>query len=256
MSKNEMNKEPYRKRQSREVRMRQKRKRKRKKKMIRAFLLALFLLVLALVLTAGMMLGRLLVNIVANRETTMAWSFGSVDIVLDAGHGGKDQGTSYESIIEKDLTLEITEKARDILEEAGYNVGMVRRDDTFVALDERAEYANRKNAKAYVSIHCNSSEDGEGNGIETFYAEQKGAESQELAQAIQENVINQTKARDREVKTADYTVIVQTEMPAALVEIGFLSDANERALLQQEEYQEKLAEGIASGIIEYMEKRE
>lgn len=233
-------------------RIRKRRRRRRKKKLLRA----IFLL---FVVTAGIFLllfvfqrTRHLLNSEKVEEVFLSWSFGSVDIVLDAGHGGKDQGASGGNAIEKEITLEIAKKAEAILEEAGYKVKMVRDDDTFVELEERAEYANRKEAKVFVSIHCNSSEDGEGNGIETFYTEQKGEESQKLAQFLQESVVAVTGARDREVKTADYAVIVRTKMPAALVETGFLSDSSERELLQQEEYQEKVAKGIAEGIINYL----
>lgn len=235
-------------------RIRKRRRRRRKKKLLRAIFLifvatvAIFLLLLVFQRT------RHLPNAEKVEDVFHSWGFRSVDIILDAGHGGKDQGASGGDAIEKEITLEIAKKTEAILEEAGYKVGMVRDDDTFVELGERAEYANRKKAKVFVSIHCNSSEDGEGNGIETFYTEQKGENSQKLAKLIQENAVAQTGARDREAKTANYAVIVNTEMPAALVETGFLSDSNERELLQQEEYQEKLAAGVAAGIIEYLEQ--
>lgn len=253
MSKREREYETPQIRQRREASPRARRKRRRKKKLIRALLIILLILMGVFLLVTGIFIGRFLSKTVITGTAELPWSVGSVDIVLDAGHGGKDQGTSYENVIEKDLTLEIAEKAQKILEDAGYRVGMVREDDTFVDLGERAEYANRRNAKVYVSIHCNSSEDGEGEGIETYYTEQKDETSQELAQAIQEHVIAQTEARDREVKAADYAVIVRTEMPAALVEVGFLSDSSERELLQQEQYQNQLAEGIAAGVLEYFE---
>lgn len=181
--------------------------------------------------------------------------FRSVDIVLDAGHGGKDQGASAGNVLEKEINLEITKKTKKILEEAGYRVGMVRDNDTFVELGQRAAYANQKEARVFVSIHCNSAEEA-ADGIETFYAEQKEAESQELAQCIQEHMIGRTSARDREVKTADYAVILRTDMPAALTEVGFLSDAAECEALQQEVYQEKLAEGIAEGILTYLQNHD
>lgn len=73
-----------------------------------------------------------------------------------------------------------------------------------------------------------------------------------LAEALQKSVIAQTNARDRETKSADYVVLTTTKMPSALVEVGFLSDAEERALLGQEEYQEKLAKGIAEAILDYL----
>lgn len=230
------------------------RRRRRKKKLLRFVVLLLLLSAAFLVLILGKLLGERMIVPAMSRAMMFSWDITSVDIVLDAGHGGKDQGANGGNAIEKEITLEIAKKTEECLKEAGYKVKLTRDDDTFVELEERAEYANQKKAKVFVSIHCNSSEDGEGNGIETFYSEQKGEESEKLAVLIQENLIEQTNARDREAKTADYAVIVRTKMPAVLVETGFLSDAEERALLEQDEYQNHLAKGIADGIIGYLEQ--
>lgn len=230
------------------------RRRRRKKRLLRLVVLLLLLLAAFLVLIIGKFLRERMSLSALSRETMFSWDITSVDIVLDAGHGGKDQGANGDDVIEKEITLEIAKKTEECLKEAGYKVKLTRDEDTFMELEERAEYANRKKAKVFVSIHCNSSEDGEGNGIETFYSEQKGEESEKLAVLIQENLIAQTNARDREAKAADYTVIARTKMPAVLVETGFLSDAEERALLEQEEYQNHLAKGISDGIIAYLEQ--
>lgn len=243
--------------QYRSERMRKRRRRRRRKRLLRRVLKAglLALLFILLVLFVFLLKGFL----DGSTETVMLelpWSFGSTDIVLDAGHGGKDQGTSYEDILEKDINLEIAKKTEDILKKSGYQVRLTREDDTFIELSERAEEANRRNAKVFVSIHCNSLEKGQADGIETYYAEAKEEGSRALAEAIQTKASEQTKALDRGAKTADYVVIKETEMPAALIEVGFLSDAQERALLLQEEYQQKLAEGIAAGILEYLESLE
>lgn len=241
---------------SRERLQRERRRRRRKKKLLRFFVVLMLIAAVFLIFGLGRLLGKKLFIPAMNSEMKISWSFGTTEIVLDAGHGGKDQGASGGETIEKEITLAIAKKTKAILKEKGYKVKMTREDDTFVELEERAEYANRKEAKVFVSIHCNSSESGEGNGIETYYTDQKDEHSQELAQLIQKNVVAQTGARDREAKTANYTVIVRTDMPAALVETGFLSDSNERELLQQEEYQDKLAKGIAGGIIAYLENAE
>ena len=166
-------------------------------------------------------------------------SFGTADIVLDAGHGGKDAGANHGDLYEKDINLAVAKKTKALLSEAGYKVKMTREDDTYAALSDRVAFANRRNAKVFVSIHCNSSEDGSGNGIETFYAESKNWNSEKLAESIQTNIVNATGAKDREVKTADYAVILGTDMSAALVEVGFLTDKNERTLLQNEDYQQR-----------------
>lgn len=240
-------------RKLREKRMRERRKRRRRKKLIRMLLLLLLLLLIVFAIIGIFFLGKSLFADTAKESWTIPWNFGSVDIVLDAGHGGKDQGSSYDEVIEKDITLEIAKKIEALLKESDYKVALVRDDDTFVELGERAEFANRKSAKIFVSIHCNSSEDGEGEGIETFYTDQKDELNEQLAQILQKKIIEQTDARDREAKTADYTVLVRTNMPAALVEVGFLTSSSERALLQTEDYQDKLAKGIAEGILEFLE---
>ena len=242
----------------RSERMKKRRRRRMRKKLMRDFLILLFII-----------LGIFLVIFVLHLKEFFNGSSEAVmfelpwerkeeaaDIVLDAGHGGKDQGTSYGDVLEKDITLEITKKTQEILKSSEYRVKLTREDDTFINIHKRAEAANRKKAKVFVSIHCNSVEKGQADGIETYYAESKEKDSQALAQAIQTNASEKTQALDRGTKTADYVVVKETEMPAALIEAGFLSDANERELLLQEEYQQKLAEGIAAGILEYLEALE
>lgn len=240
----------------RSERMKKRRRRRMRKKLMRAFLILLFI-ILGIFLVIFVLHLKEFFN--DSSETVMfelPWEQKEADIVLDAGHGGKDQGTSYGDVLEKDITLEITKKTQEVLKNSGYRVKLTREDDTFINIHKRAEAANKKNARVFVSIHCNSVEKGQADGIETYYAESKETDSQALAQAIQTNASEKTQALDRGAKTADYVVVKETEMPAALIEVGFLTDANERELLQQEEYQQKLAEGIAAGILEYLEALE
>ena len=182
--------------------------------------------------------------------------FNKVDIVLDAGHGGEDPGANRGDAVEKEITLEVAEMTKTILEESDYKVGMTRDTDCYIELGKRAKFANERKAKVFVSIHCNSSEDYSGKGIETYYTEQKGLEDEILAGMIQESLINQTDANDRGIKVANYTVIVRSNMPAVLVEVGFLTDAEEKEQLQEEAYQRKLARGIAEGVKRYLESLE
>lgn len=182
--------------------------------------------------------------------------FNQVDVVLDAGHGGKDPGANRDDAVEKEITLEIAKMTRDFLEESDYKVGMTRESDEYIDLGNRSKIANERKATVFVSIHCNSSEDDEGKGVETYYTEQKGLEDEILAEMIQESLIKQTDATDRGIKVANYTVIVRSSMPAVLVEVGFLTDAEENALLQKVEYQEKLAKGISEGIKKYLQSLE
>ena len=182
--------------------------------------------------------------------------FNQVDVVLDAGHGGKDPGAIRDDAIEKEITLEVAKMTKTLLEESDYKVGMTRESDDYIELGNRSKIANERNAKVFVSIHCNSSEDDEGKGIETYYTEQKGLEDKILAEMIQESLIKQTDANNRGIKVANYTVIVRSSMPAVLVEVGFLTDAEENELLQNEKYQRKLAKGISEGIKKYLQSLE
>lgn len=214
--------------------------RRRKRRILRAYLI--FLLIL--ILTVGIGLGVLVLE---------KWiSFRTVDIVIDPGHGDHDPGAVADDIYEKDITLDIALKTEKLLKDAGYKVRLTRDDDSFLELGERAEFANKRNAKVFISIHCNSLEDGNGQGIETYYGESKTKADVTLAEKIQKCLITQTGARDREVKEATYTVLVRTEMPASLVEVGFMTNDAERAQLMDEHYQELVAQGIAEGIDSYL----
>ena len=224
-----------------------KNRRRRKRKLIRWFAL----LIRRLIVTGLIVLTIILGCYIFQTIRPMLW--GQADIVLDAGHGGEDPGAIQGDAMEKEITLEIVKMTKDLLEESGYKVGMTREEDCRVELGGRASFANKRNAKVFVSIHCNASENHKGNGIETFYAEYKGFKNKTLAEMIQSAVMEQTDAFDRGIKTADYAVIVRTSMPAVLIEVGFLTDEVEKEMLQDKEYQEKLAKGISEGIIRYLE---
>ena len=222
-----------------------KNRKKRKRKLIRWFARLIRCLII-IVLT--ILMGCFIV------KTIRQMFISEVDVVLDAGHGGEDPGAVQGDAVEKEITLEIAKMTKDLLEESGYKVAMTREEDNRVELGNRAKFANKRNAKVFVSIHCNASENHKGNGIETYHTEQKGLEDKLLAEMIQSAVMEQTDALDRGIKTADYTVIVRTNMPAALIEVGFLTDEAEKEMLQDKEYQQKLAKGIAEGIRRYLNR--
>ena len=222
---------------------------KRKKRRVKLMRIAMIMTLILLLGIVGA-LGYFAIG------TVRQMFFNKVDIVLDAGHGGEDPGAIRDDAIEKEITLEVAKKTKTILEESDYKVGMTRDTDRYIELGDRAKFANERKAKVFVSIHCNSSEDYSGKGIETYYTEQKGLEDEILAGMIQESLIEETDANDRGIKVANYTVIVRSTMPSVLVEVGFLTDAEENELLQNEEYQRKLAKGIAEGIKKYLRSLE
>ncbi len=173
-------------------------------------------------------------------------------VAIDPGHGGEDEGCSRKDVLEKEINLQIAQAVEKRLSEQGYQVLLIREGDESLTLEERVNRANRHSADIYVSIHQNACEEQESKvtGIEVWYNEAKGEDgSQRLARLVHNNLIQYTGAKDRDC-IADETlhVIRETNMPACLVETGFLSNRQERELLVSQEYQNKLAEGIASGI--------
>lgn len=173
-------------------------------------------------------------------------------VVLDAGHGGSDSGAFYEGIAEKDINLAVTKKVEAILLNHGYRVVMTRTEDTTVDLYTRADIANGEDADLFVSIHSNAAVDApDFSGIYTYYhpTSRRGAK---LAQAIQTPLCAVTGAIDRGIASADYVVLRETDMCAALVEMGFMTNSAELRLLTMPAYQDKLAAGIAEGIVSYL----
>lgn len=171
-------------------------------------------------------------------------------IVLDPGHGGLDRGAGDEELPEKFVNLEIALHLEEILRERGFEVAITRSDDTFIPLWERAALANALEADLFVSIHNNSAVDSAAQGTETYYLP-KQPNNLMLAQAVQRELVRALKRRDRGVKSNNFWVLRDSEVPAILVEVSFLSNPEERALLAQESYRKAAAEAIALGIVQY-----
>lgn len=171
-------------------------------------------------------------------------------IIIDPGHGGNDTGALRGQILEKDITLAIALKVREILLERGLkNVVMTRTGDTTLSLAERVETANSKKADIYVSIHINASVKSEIKGIETHYYSERGYE---VAKVIHKELTENVKAEDRGLFKSKFYVINHTEAPAVLLELGFISNEQERSALTSEKRQTDSAQAIAEGIIKYL----
>lgn len=185
-------------------------------------------------------------------EQKLSLSAQGVTVMIDPGHGGDDPGTTSGTVDEKDITLEVALLVKDYLEECGANVIMTRKDDTFMNKYDRAAFANEKEADIFLSIHCNYLEDNpEVSGVETYYME-NAEDGMALATAVHEQVLSVTGADDMYVRTNDFVVIRETNMPAALIEIGYLSNTQDVKRLCGKEYQQRMAYGIAAGIVEYL----
>jgi N-acetylmuramoyl-L-alanine amidase len=180
-------------------------------------------------------------------------------IVLDPGHGGHDVGTqsiSKPRYQEKSLNLVTANFVKGYLEQLGYRVVMTRKEDEFISLDKRARFANELKPDMFISIHYNSAPSSEANGVEVFFYHSKenaarAGQSKKLAQAVLKNVLSNTKANSRGVKHGNFAVIRETDMPAVLIEGGFITNEKELKSLKDPLYLKKLAWGIAKGVEEY-----
>jgi N-acetylmuramoyl-L-alanine amidase len=194
-------------------------------------------------------------------------------VVVDAGHGGHDGGAVANEMIEKAVALKLAQRVRFHLESQGVRVKMTRDSDVFIPLEKRSETANEANAAAFVSLHLNTSVTApEVSGIETYFSSRKAAFQpvalgggastapaqrrnglgEKLARSVQQHACLTSRAENRGIKEQNYAVVLHTLCPAVLVECGFLTHAHESANLQRAPYQDRLAEGIARGIAEFL----
>lgn len=177
-------------------------------------------------------------------------------VVVDAGHGGADPGTSGGGHYEKTVNLAVAQKTKTLLEAAGFEVIAAREGDDYVGLLERAALTTEQDAPVFVSIHCNSAEKiSTASGIET-YAAPDDFEDSRLAALVQKQLIAATGAKDRGVKESRLVVLTHNLAPACLVEIGFMSNQAECAKLWDPAYQQKLATAITRGVEAYFELRD
>ena len=172
-------------------------------------------------------------------------------IFLDAGHGGTDAGAIGGNVKEKDITLDVTKRVANLLRQKGYKVIMTRDDDTYVSLQDRVAISEENNPDIFVSIHVNSSVKPEITGIETHYYHQ---ESMALAQTVHSSFASAVKSPNRGLFKSKFYVINHTTAPAILVEIGFISNYNERCELTGEKRKQATAKAIADGIQNYFKQ--
>ncbi|HEY9628777.1 MAG TPA: N-acetylmuramoyl-L-alanine amidase [Coleofasciculaceae cyanobacterium] len=179
-----------------------------------------------------------------------------VRIAIDPGHGGRDPGAvGISGLQEKIVVLDISQKVAQLLEQQGAQVILTRRDDTEIELEPRVRDANQGNANLFVSIHANAIDlDHPGiNGTETYYY--SSSAGYQLAQTIQTSVVEGTGMRNIGVKESRFYVLRNTHMPAALVEVGFVTGQVDAPRLADPVFRERMAEAIARGILQYVQQR-
>ena len=185
-------------------------------------------------------------------------------IVLDPGHGGPDGGAAIGGVLEKDISLSVSNMVRDYLQEQGALVLMTREKDSDLAGDvqgyrarkredlmQRVKLINDSQADMYLSIHLNAFPSADSRGAQTFYT-LRYKENKELARFIQAELRDNLENTRREAKVIDHVYVMKyAEKPGVLVEIGFLSNTQERELLVDTTYQNKIAVSMYEGIMRY-----
>ncbi|MBQ9318320.1 MAG: N-acetylmuramoyl-L-alanine amidase CwlD [Bacilli bacterium] len=184
-------------------------------------------------------------------------------IYIDPGHGGIDPGSIYKDIYEKDINLDICLKLKDKLEKMGATVYMTREGDYDLSkpgtsqrkksdLNNRVRAINDSNADMYISIHLNATNSKKWHGAQVFY-DDVNEENKKIA-LIMQKVLQKNLNTDREISEISNMLLNRkVTVPGILIEVGFLSNDNERYLLRQEEYQNKVADTITNGIIMYFD---
>ncbi len=177
-------------------------------------------------------------------------------IAIDAGHGGEDEGCSFDGVEEKSINLRLAAFLKEKLVDGGYDVIMIREEDKQVSLRERVERANLAGADAFISIHQNACEDEAVQGIEVWYGTNK-AESERLASLVERYTVAETDAKGRGTIPSDTLLVIrETNMASVLVETGYLSNDKEKSLLQDDVYLDKLAEGMFEALQYYFYPKE
>ena len=176
--------------------------------------------------------------------------------MIDAGHGGTDSGAVGNGLKEKDLTLKMALRVRDILQKdyEGVNVKMTRTSDTYLSLVERSNAANKTKVDFFFSIHVNA---GGGTGYEDYIWDKLGTNSptdksrQKIHNAVKP-VLKKYGIRNRGMKKANFHVLRETAMQAVLVETLFIDNANDAKLLKNNNFIEDICQAYAKGIADVL----
>ena len=180
--------------------------------------------------------------------------YGKYKVVIDPGHGGSDPGAvGINGLRETDIVLEVSKNISEFLTKKGVKTILTRKYERTLDLQPRVTKANNSRADAFVSIHANATRGkrSDVNGLETYYY--SGYKGHSLAKSIHKQIlITSSQSPDRGVRRSRFYVIRKTSMPAALVEIGFVTGMYDAALLRQQAYREKMSFAISKGILNFL----
>ena len=171
-------------------------------------------------------------------------------VVLDPGHGGSDPGGVGCGLQEEDIVLDVSLRAATLLRAEGITVAMTRTDDRFIELSARSSFANSRGATRFVSVHSNANAGTPATGTETFVYTSASSASRNLGQEVQDDLIATWGLRNRGLKTANFSVLRRTSMPAALAELAFINRCDpDAALLGSNAERGRIAASLARSIL-------
>ncbi len=184
-------------------------------------------------------------------------------IVIDPGHGGGAPGAIKQGIMEKDINLGIVKELKELLDENDQNIGVyyTRTEDVNPTFGQRAQLGEKAGANLFISVHCNSTSDGEMSdyhGVEVLYDEQKSEEEyggERLAQICLEEFTAATGSKGNGITKGNSIYILRnSEVPAALIEVGFMTNQEELHRMTTEEFQQRAAQGVYQAILRALEE--
>ena len=178
-------------------------------------------------------------------------------IVIDPGHGGKDPGAVSGNAVEKTIVINTANKLKQKLEAAGAIVKMTRTGDTYPSLEQRVQFARDNYGEIFISLHANAA-GASAQGTETFYsisANDNEKEDYALATFINSEIVKNANMKDRGVKREDYYVIRNLYIPSVLVELGFVTNSEDRSKLVNDKYIDIFAQSIYNGITKYYSQK-
>lgn len=186
-----------------------------------------------------------------NKEKEEIARKSGIKVVIDPGHGGYDTGASYGGFEEKDINLIISGKLKKYLEDSGITVFLTREDDSFLSLAERVEIGKSIKPNVFISVHNNALYTSRGiRGIETYYW---SSQSQKLAYYLHKSILSHVNIPDHYLRRARFYVIRYAPAAAVLVELGFLSNHDDRQLLTNASVQDKYAKALSEAILKFLD---
>jgi N-acetylmuramoyl-L-alanine amidase len=170
----------------------------------------------------------------------------TITVVIDAGHGGHDEGMIVEGFSEKEIVASIAQKIKKNNSAENIIIHLTRTDDQFISLQDRTNFINNLKPNLVLSLHVNGNKDTEASGVELYISPKNATyeNSKKIAEDLNARLVNNNNLKSRGVKDANFTILQDTNYPSITVELGFLSNTKDRAYLTNDEQQEKIAESI------------